>query len=404
MNFKIGKLVSEKPTRNNDLFTFFSLYIAQSLPMSFFSTALQVTMRQASFSLSAIALLQLIKLPWILKFIWAPWVDRSCQSLKGFRHCIFISEGIYALLIFVIGYLDLISDFHVVIVLIICSFIASATQDIATDALAVLSFKKEERSLVNGVQSLGSFAATLIGSGFLLMLLHHYGWHVVVPFLAVFVGIALWPLYKNRGIHIDKQRENREVGLSDFYGFFTNSKNLRQTLFLLLYYASTISILSVVRPWLVDMGYDMKEIGFFSGILGSSAACLGAIVSGKFTHSYGIKVARGLFAFISMLTAGVFVLVSLSQLPSWAIISVVVLLWASYGTMTVVVYTSAMEHVRKGLEGTDFTVQTVVTHFSGIIFSVISGHIAEAMGYTIFFTFAMCIALTSLVYVIMMKN
>jgi hypothetical protein len=36
------------------LFTFFSLYIAQSVPMSLFSTLLPVLMRQDNFSLTAI--------------------------------------------------------------------------------------------------------------------------------------------------------------------------------------------------------------------------------------------------------------------------------------------------------------------------------------------------------------
>ena len=43
-----------------NLATFFCLYIAQTIPMSFFSTVIPVMMRQENFSLSAIGLLQLI--------------------------------------------------------------------------------------------------------------------------------------------------------------------------------------------------------------------------------------------------------------------------------------------------------------------------------------------------------
>jgi len=43
----------------------FSLYIAQSIPMSFFSTVIPVIMRQEKYSLESIGLLQLVKLPWI---------------------------------------------------------------------------------------------------------------------------------------------------------------------------------------------------------------------------------------------------------------------------------------------------------------------------------------------------
>ena len=43
-----------------NLSTFFCLYIAQNLPMSFFSTVIPVMMRQEAFSLTAIGMLQLI--------------------------------------------------------------------------------------------------------------------------------------------------------------------------------------------------------------------------------------------------------------------------------------------------------------------------------------------------------
>ena len=128
-----------------NLGTFFCLYIAQTIPMSFFSTVIPVMMRQENFSLSAIGLLQLIKLPWILKFLWSPMVDRHAVTTGDYKRWIFSSELIYAVLIFAVAFLDFKTDFYMIIALIIISFIASATQDIATDALAVLSFSRKDR-------------------------------------------------------------------------------------------------------------------------------------------------------------------------------------------------------------------------------------------------------------------
>lgn len=161
--------------------------------MSFFSTAIQVLMRQADYSLSSIALLQLIKLPWILKFLWAPLVDRHCITLKDYKRCIITSEIVYALLILMVGLLDIQTDLYLIIGLVFLSLIASATQDIATDTLAVLSFGKSDKSLVNSMQSMGSFGGTLIGTGILLLVLQHYGWHVVIPCLCV---LYYWQLFR----------------------------------------------------------------------------------------------------------------------------------------------------------------------------------------------------------------
>lgn len=143
--------------------TFFCLYIAQAIPMSFFSTAIQVMMRQADYSLSSIAMLQIIKLPWILKFVWSPVVDRQCITVGDYKKFIIASEIVYAVLILLAGLLHLESDFYFILLLVFLSLVASATQDIATDALAVLSFGKQDKSMVNSMQSMGSFGGTLIG-------------------------------------------------------------------------------------------------------------------------------------------------------------------------------------------------------------------------------------------------
>lgn len=174
-----------------NLATFFCLYIAQTIPMSFFSTVIPVMMRQENFSLSAIGLLQLIKLPWILKFLWSPLVDRHAVTTGDYKRWIFSSELIYAGLIFAVAFLDFHTDFYTIVALIIVSFVASATQDIATDALAVLAFNRKDKSLANSMQSMGSFGGSMIGGGVLLLLFKQIGWNGLLPCVALFVIAAL---------------------------------------------------------------------------------------------------------------------------------------------------------------------------------------------------------------------
>ena len=381
-----------------NLLTFFCLYLAQSLPMTFFSTALQVTMRQASFSLSAIAMLQVIKLPWVLKFLWSPWVDKKCDTLQGFRRCIFYSEGVYALLILLVGLLDLQLHFPLVIGLIFISFVASATQDIATDALAVLSFGHKEKGLVNSMQSLGSFCATLLGSGVLLALLQRFGWNRLLPCLALFVVVALIPLYRNRTLNIAAKQNAEPVRWTAIVSFFARREIWPQIGFLALCYAGLIGILSMIRPWLVDLGYSMEQIGMLSGVAGSAAACVASLLSGRFIVRRSRRAGRILFAAVSSCTALYFVLVHLLGSTPVLVYPAVVMLWFSYGLSTVVVYTSAMDHVRPGLEGTDFTMQTVVTHLSGILVAVLCGRVADAWGYGVLFACCAALTLVTLVY------
>jgi predicted MFS family arabinose efflux permease len=56
-------------------------------------------------------------------------------------------------------------------------------------------------------------------------------------------------------------------------------------------------------------------------------------------------------------------------------------LWGGYGLSTVAIYTTSMDIVRQGREGTDFTLQIVITHLSGLVMAILSGQIAGKTGY-----------------------
>lgn len=391
-------MINKEKTFN--LATFFCLYIAQTIPMSFFSTVIPVMMRQENFTLSAIGLLQLIKLPWIVKFLWSPIVDRHTATTGDYKRWIFSSELIYAILIFSVAMLDFKADFYTILTLIIISFVASATQDIATDALAVLSFSRKDKSMVNSMQSMGSFGGSMVGSGVLLLLFHQIGWNSLLPCLAVFVLVMLLPLFFNKGIQITPKLPQQRAKKADVLYFFTQRGIWRQIGFLFLYYSGLIGTLAMVRPWLVDLGYSVKEIGMMSGVAGTFVGFISAFAGGMIIRKMGRWRARILFSVFVLMATLYFLGLSYTQPTTPLLYGGIFLLWGSYGMATIVVYTTAMDCVRPGREGTDFTIQTVITHLSGMIMAILSGRIADMTGYHGLFFFETCIAVTSLVYIL----
>lgn len=385
-----------------NFFTFFCLYIAQTIPMSFFSTVIPVIMRQEKFSLTAIGLLQLIKLPWILKFLWSPIIDRYNVSVSDYKRWIISSELVYAVLIFAAAFFHFTTSFYIILTLIIISFIASATQDIATDALATLAFDRRNKSMVNSMQSMGNFGGTMIGSGLLLLLFKQIGWGNLLPFVAIFVIIALLPLYFNRGLTINREQSvAKRVKMDDIFHFFTQRGIGKQIGFLLLYYSSMIGTLAMMRPYLVDLGYDMKQIGVMSGLFGTATGLVASFAAGLVIRKIGRYHSRILFAILILFTTFYFFLISTNPHPEIQLLYIgILLLWGSYGMATVIVYTLAMDRVREGREGTDFTIQTVITHFSGICMAMLSGKIADHAGYSNLFLFEFGLACLSLIYVL----
>ena len=127
-----------------------ALYFAQGLPFGFFVQALPVLLRQRNYSLDEIGLTSLLALPWALKFVWAPVVDRRWSPRFGRRRTWILAMQLAAAI--TLGVLAIAPGTDTVVALmtamIVLNLIA-ATQDIATDGLAVDILDHHERGLAN---------------------------------------------------------------------------------------------------------------------------------------------------------------------------------------------------------------------------------------------------------------
>jgi predicted MFS family arabinose efflux permease len=379
----------------------FSLYIAQSIPMSFFSTVVPVIMRQENYSLESIGLLQLVKLPWIFKFLWAPLVDNRAVSIRAMKKWVILSELFYAVVILGIGLLSLQTDFRLIVVLMVAAFIASATQDIATDKYAIRILKPSERSLGNSMQSAGSFVGTLFGTGVLLIAYHYFGWHLLLSLLAIFVIFAIAPLviYRKEDRTI-REEDMKRTSMADLFRFFRLPGIPLRILMLVFYYSGLIGILAMLKPFMVDLGFSVREIGFISGILGSTVAALSAIGSGHIVRIAGRRRSLIIYSVLILLVALYFFSISAGTPARWEIYLGIIVVWGTYGLSTVAIYTVSMDAVRKGSEGTDFTLQIVITHLSGMIVAIGSGKVGDALGYRGIFGLEATLAAASLLIVI----
>ena len=109
-----------------------ALYMAQGLPFGFFIQALPVLLRAEGLSLPAIGLTSLLSLPWALKFLWAPLIDREGAR----RRIILAMQGASAALMLAIAFINPSSQMWLLLGAVLLTNLLAATQDIATDALA----------------------------------------------------------------------------------------------------------------------------------------------------------------------------------------------------------------------------------------------------------------------------
>ena len=279
----------------------------------------------------------------------------------------------------------------------VMAFIGSATQDIATDAFAIITLKKKERGIGNSIQSTGSFIGTLLGSGVLLIIYHYLGWKSLLFSLAAFVIVALIPLYFYKP-KIEKENSvaKKEISIKEIIYFFNQKGIGERILILALFYSGIIGILAMLKPFLVDLGYTTKEIGIMVGIFGTGMGCVSAFTSSWIIKRFDIKRSSFFVTILMIATSSYFFTIVNFNTQIWMILIGIALLWSCYGIASVIVFTTSMNAVRKGREGTDFTLQIVITHISSIVMVILCSKIAGAFSYKSLFAFEMLMGFISL--------
>ena len=173
-----------------------SLYTSQLIHSTIFFRALPIFMRQEGASLEVIGLLSLLTLPWMLKFLWAPLVDLYGSKRWGhYKSWIVITQGLLVFTLLLCASINA-AEYPIFLfgsVLVIATL--AATQDIATDALAVGLLAPHERGWGNGSQSAGRSSGGILGGGVMLLALNRVGLATSLWILAGGVLLALLPLW-----------------------------------------------------------------------------------------------------------------------------------------------------------------------------------------------------------------
>ncbi|MBK8717331.1 MAG: hypothetical protein IPN32_21690 [Deltaproteobacteria bacterium] len=142
------------------------LYFCQGLPGGFLAVALPVILLQQGVDLTRVGFVSALSLPWALKLLWAPWVDRRYSRRIGRRRSWMLPAMLVMLLCTAsIGVLDPSESLVPILALFGLLNLAAATQDIAVDGYAVSLLRDRELATGNAAQVGGFSWATWSAAG-----------------------------------------------------------------------------------------------------------------------------------------------------------------------------------------------------------------------------------------------
>lgn len=373
-----------------------ALYFSQGLPFGFFTQGLPVLLRQRGYGLAEIGLSSLLALPWALKWLWAPLVDRWHWPAFGRRKSWIVPLQLTTVAI--LGALALLGDassMELWMGAILLLNLLAATQDIATDGLAVEVLRDRERGLANGIQVAGYRLGMIVGGGALLIWYEALGSGGTFLAMAGLTGLASLPMLR--------LRESSEVAS------FSQRPRLRhwlrrpgagQILSLLIAYKTGDAFATgMLRPFLVDRGLSLAEVGWLLGTVGFVAGLLGALAGGALVNALGRKRALLGFGLLQAATVAGYAVLALGQLDDVALYWLCGAEHFAGGMATAALFTCMMDWSSEQASGSDYTVQASAVVIASGAASALSGFSAQVLGYFGHFCLAGVLALGALLVV-----
>ncbi len=369
-----------------------SLYVCQGLPFGFFTQALPVMLRRDGVSLEAIGLSSLLAMPWALKFLWAPLVDRWFWPAVGRRRSwILPMQALTVVALLAVAWVDPSRGLGPLLMGVVLVNLLSATQDIATDGLAVDLLPASERGLANGVQVAGYRAGMIVGGGALLVVFERIGWQRSFVGMAVLVALLSVPVLRMRepASATVETRGERPSGVTPLW---RRPGAARMLALLAVYKLGDAFAVGMLRPWLADQGLGLAQVGWMVGTVGFVAGLVGAMMGGALVPRLGRRTALEVFAVLQALAVGGYALAAMSSVSLTSLAVLCACEHLAGGMATAALFTTMMDGSDPRTGATDYTLQaSLVVVVTGAA-TALSGVSASHLGYAGHFTLAAALA------------
>lgn len=260
-----------------------ALAFASGFPFGLVNETVPIFLRTHGAGLVEIGQLNKLSLPWSLKWLWAPLVDRVGSR----RHWIVGCLAGLAALTFTLGALP--SEglggptLWIALILIV---VLSATQDVAVDAYTIQSTTTRELGVANSVRITLYRIAMLTAGGLLVWLAGRIGWsHSFFAGAAILGALGFGALLLPR---IDRTGGHSPSLWEPLRALFARRGIATVIVFALIFKLDIAALEPMMRPFWVDRGLSLSQIGAVVATGRLIATILGAAAGGVFTTRYGI--------------------------------------------------------------------------------------------------------------------
>ncbi len=378
------------------------IYFFSGLPFGFFYTFIPVFLRTKGVSLITIGLFSIAGLPWSLRLIFAPFIDRYFyKSFWMGLSLIGLSLSILSL-----SFCSPVERLFFIFLLGISLF--STLFDTSADGFVVDWIPPKFFGKANGWRISAYRVSLIICGGGAVALSNYLGFKYIFYIISFATLLAGLFLISNNFLKVRIEKKVislKEQFIEPFKEILKREKAFYLLLFVFTYKIGDALLGAMVYPFWVDKGFSRLEIGVISGMIGSILTILGSLLGGYLSSLWNIRKALFVLGFLQALSNLGYALASLPQLPRETIYfaSFFESFTGGLGTAAFLTFLTAL--CKKEFSSTQYAVFSTLFSLSLTLSRSLAGFGATYLGYTWFFILTFFLSLPAFLLIpVITKN
>lgn len=366
------------------------------LPLLLTITVLQAWMKEEGVDLTVIGMMALVGLPYTLKFLWAPFLDRFTLPFLGRRRgWLLVAQFALIFSIAGLGFTDPGKNLWIVVFAAFLVTFFSASQDIVVDAYRREDLPDQELGLGSSLYVNGYRVGMLLASGGGLIMADYIPFSMVYLIMAACIlpGVLTTLLAPEPTITHGTPRTIREAVVDPLIEYFKRRGALWILAFILLYKIGDTMASAMTIPFYLDIGFSKTEIGAIVKLFGFWAVIAGTLIGGVLMLRLGINRSLWIFGFLQAISTACFAILARIGHSVSALSGVIAFENLSSGMGTAAYMAFMASITNKRFTATQYALLTSLMGVPRVLASAPTGFLAKNMGWVSFFIACTLIAI-----------
>lgn len=376
------------------------LGFSSGLPVALSGGTLQAWFADSDVDIKTIGLLTLVGLPYTVKFLWAPLMDRFVPPLLGRRRgWVAISQLAVCGVLLAMGATSPSQSVYALALLALLLAFVSASQDIAFDAYRTDVLDERRRGAGAAVSVLGYRLAMLTSGALALILADRFGWHWTYSAMAALMLAALAATLAapEPGHHAPPPRSLFDAVVHPFVEYFRREQAAALLALVVLYKLGDAFAVSLSTTFLLrGVGLSLSGIGVINKGLALASTILGALLGGALLARLRLFRALLLFGALQAISNLAYAALALAGKNYFLVVAAVGLDNLAGGMGTAAFVALLMSLCDPRYTATQFALLSAAAAVGRVFVGPPSGWMVASMGWAPFFAATFLIALPGL--------